>query len=329
MRHYIKYILPLVLLLPSVCLSASYNCANAKPGVEKKICGNDELSDLDDQLGALYRQARASSHDDKRLKSEQQLWLEMRNKCRTTACLSAAYEGRIKELSQSMEIHFDPKVWVNARMRKIKEILADKQLYIPEGVPSNTLFCHKLLEDVKTLAGIKIIAPEVITSSLAVPQVKTRITDRCLKFYNRWGKEYPRKVVLYHVDIDNDPANGKEWMLGDHYVSQVSPFWGDELLVRNEYAVLNVKSCSKYGVASVGGSRRYSTDTNVESLSLDTGIHGVLHYKGKYYIYDVSDEPKVDPFGIQKYNGEVRDSKSVCYFKERRNQISITKFNRE
>ena len=45
---------------------------------------------------------------------------------------------------------------------------------------------------------------------------------------------------IARVDIDNEPANGKEWLLGGHYVTPISPRWGDELLVSNNYKILDV-----------------------------------------------------------------------------------------
>ena len=318
MSRYLPIILGWMLLLPSMGYAASYDCAKAKTEIEKLICKFVDLSHLDDQMGLLYRRARAKTVDSDRLKREQRQWLNERNKCEHVRCIKASYEARMAELRQGTDMPFDPKAWVADRERQIKEVLADKELYIPERVPSSTPFCHKLLEDVKTLAGMKIIAPVVIADGLDSPNVKRLIMDRCPTLYIGEAFEVPRKIVLYNVDIDNEPANGKEWLLGDHYIKRISPRWGEELLVKNRYTLIDMSDCEEsIGTAYVGASQRYGPLTDPVNATLDTGLHGVLRYRGKFYIYDVNDEPKVTPFGIQEYFRAEKDSKSKCYFHER------------
>lgn len=80
---------------------ASFVCAKASTAVEKTICGDAELSSLDEHLGRYYavalEQAGAGAAC---LKSDQRNWVKtIRNPCGADAhCLSAAYLQRLAAL---------------------------------------------------------------------------------------------------------------------------------------------------------------------------------------------------------------------------------------
>ncbi len=80
--------------------AASFDCAKAGTTVEKLICGNSELSKLDDQLAAAYADT-LKSPDPASLKAEQKVWLKVRNRCSDVACIQAAYRQRTGALSQA------------------------------------------------------------------------------------------------------------------------------------------------------------------------------------------------------------------------------------
>ena len=85
----------------SPALGASFDCAKAGTAVEKTICGDAELSSLDEHLGRYYvvalEQAGAGAAC---LKSDQRSWVKtIRNPCGADAqCLSAAYLQRLAAL---------------------------------------------------------------------------------------------------------------------------------------------------------------------------------------------------------------------------------------
>ncbi|MDM8567053.1 lysozyme inhibitor LprI family protein [Candidatus Halobeggiatoa sp. HSG11] len=89
--------------MSSSVFGASFNCNKATTKLEHLICENNELSDLDSQLGTLYSKLRKSlSADEKRkLKKEQILWIKQRNRCGlSNDCLIYSYEDRILELEE-------------------------------------------------------------------------------------------------------------------------------------------------------------------------------------------------------------------------------------
>jgi|GEM_PF-5780066 len=47
-----------ICLLPQMAQTASFDCTKANHPVEHAICGNDDLSQLDDDMTALFRERR-------------------------------------------------------------------------------------------------------------------------------------------------------------------------------------------------------------------------------------------------------------------------------
>ncbi|MBU6954509.1 lysozyme inhibitor LprI family protein [Hahella sp. HN01] len=84
----------------AICAAASFDCAQASSSVETLICEDENLSNLDEQLAAAYKQARESQFG-KEIKFSQTLWLkEARNLCVDADCLRNAYERRIELLGK-------------------------------------------------------------------------------------------------------------------------------------------------------------------------------------------------------------------------------------
>jgi len=94
----------LLLLLAVSCsgstLAASFPCEKAQSRIEKAICADAELSQLDDYLARYYGGARAGLGSGAScLAADQRRWLsEVRNPCADAACLKKAYLERLGEL---------------------------------------------------------------------------------------------------------------------------------------------------------------------------------------------------------------------------------------
>ena len=89
-----------LLTLPPVSLhAASFDCQRASLPAEKKVCADDGLSKLDEQLAAAYKTALAQASDASDLKHLQRQWAQLRNGCGDqTACLKSLYQERLAEL---------------------------------------------------------------------------------------------------------------------------------------------------------------------------------------------------------------------------------------
>jgi len=78
----------------------SFDCSKVTDATARTICSNDELSQLDRQMAALYF-ARAQSPDDTTARDEQRTWLHDRDQCGADViCLRKVYAARIQQLQQ-------------------------------------------------------------------------------------------------------------------------------------------------------------------------------------------------------------------------------------
>ncbi|MDH5669755.1 MAG: hypothetical protein OEY86_17280 [Nitrospira sp.] len=82
--------------------AASFDCTKATSPVEKLICADTELSNLDKNLAITYRAARRAGLSDSQ-RVEQQTWIRQRNSCDSMECVKQLYEARIAELANLAE----------------------------------------------------------------------------------------------------------------------------------------------------------------------------------------------------------------------------------
>ena len=85
--------------------AASFDCARAGQRVERLICGDPTLSELDDLMNTVYRSHERESTEDESIVMDakvlqaQKRWIAVRDACRDAACLEARYEERIDALA--------------------------------------------------------------------------------------------------------------------------------------------------------------------------------------------------------------------------------------
>ncbi len=80
--------------------AASFDCAKATTSMERLICSNDYVSELDAELGQEYKKALIKYTDKKDVLIQQQRnWIKwIRSQCKDSSCLVTLYEARIGEL---------------------------------------------------------------------------------------------------------------------------------------------------------------------------------------------------------------------------------------
>lgn len=77
--------------------AASFDCTKAQSPVEKMVCADPTLSQLDEELATTFRRAVAN---DPQIRRQQQAWLrDTREKCGTVECLTTAYRTQIQTLA--------------------------------------------------------------------------------------------------------------------------------------------------------------------------------------------------------------------------------------
>ena len=96
-----KLLLFLILTQAALAYAASFDCNKASSKSEKLICSDQQLSQLDSELGKLYAQAKASATDANAFKSENiKRWKEREANCSDKQCLLNWYAARKIELSK-------------------------------------------------------------------------------------------------------------------------------------------------------------------------------------------------------------------------------------
>jgi uncharacterized protein len=108
------FLVPVIAIMSAPVKAASFDCTKASQAIENIICDNGELSSLDEQMAAIYKQALEGSGDLRSsLVAVQQRWLRDRIRaCRlaqglpqgleleaATECIRAGYKSRVAELS--------------------------------------------------------------------------------------------------------------------------------------------------------------------------------------------------------------------------------------
>jgi uncharacterized protein len=79
--------------------AASFPCDKATTAVEKSICADPLVSELDEHLGRYYSAARAALGTGKScLAQDQKSWLKTRNACKDAKCLKRVYLARLATL---------------------------------------------------------------------------------------------------------------------------------------------------------------------------------------------------------------------------------------
>jgi uncharacterized protein len=98
----------LCLVLSGSVKAASFDCAKAKTKIEKAICSDKELNDLDSTLNLLYVELKKTLPKDifGYIAYEQHYWLKQRNeKCKKdTSLLIALYKQRVMDLKLKLSL---------------------------------------------------------------------------------------------------------------------------------------------------------------------------------------------------------------------------------
>lgn len=89
----------LALCVASTAQGASFDCAKATTKVERMICGDAELSKLDEELTATYKTALQDEKQAETVRQAQKNWLKERNGCSDADCVKRAYETRLTALA--------------------------------------------------------------------------------------------------------------------------------------------------------------------------------------------------------------------------------------
>lgn len=79
----------------------SFDCSKADSAVERSICGDPKLSELDVAMVSAYNSLLSKAADKPGVRTAQATWRDMvRNECSAVQCLVEVYERRIEKLNR-------------------------------------------------------------------------------------------------------------------------------------------------------------------------------------------------------------------------------------
>jgi uncharacterized protein YecT (DUF1311 family) len=98
-----RFLLATILIVVAAnAQAASFDCAKARTDIEHMICGDTELSSLDETLGRTYSRALKRLEDPDALRAAQRAWLrDVRNTCGEATCLRTAYRERLEVIAHT------------------------------------------------------------------------------------------------------------------------------------------------------------------------------------------------------------------------------------
>jgi uncharacterized protein len=113
-----------IVVLCSYFTWRSFDCSKATTNIERMVCSDIELSELDSRLADAYQRNLTGSDSAEQLRMEQRLWLrDVRNRCPSIDCLRRAYQHRLEALAN--ECDFFQKYRSNPNAEEIKKRIAE------------------------------------------------------------------------------------------------------------------------------------------------------------------------------------------------------------
>jgi ankyrin repeat protein/uncharacterized protein YecT (DUF1311 family) len=129
--------------------AASFDCQKARMKIEKMICGDAELSKLDEQLNSAYTAAVQDKTQAASVRQTQKQWLKARDTCPDLACLKQAYADRLQALSANGDSDEEPEncyacpsqieAYMNQRRAEIRASLSKADAGLFDAIDKNDI----------------------------------------------------------------------------------------------------------------------------------------------------------------------------------------------
>ena len=147
-------------LFLSPAYAASFDCQKAASSIEKLICGNPKLSQLDSDLSDSYRKARGVNPS---IVEEQRSWIRGNMACTDADCLEKRYVARISQLNSmsaaAPTVAVTPPPSSNQGVPLERLFATGGYWVFPERAPNNESSCQALLQSSPQLISYQSIRP--------------------------------------------------------------------------------------------------------------------------------------------------------------------------
>lgn len=88
----------------------SFDCSKASTRVERLICDNPRLGELDSDLAEAYQTALRDlpwASANRRIRAEQKAWIARRDRCNNAGCVKRMYQMRLGQLHSEVDVEVD------------------------------------------------------------------------------------------------------------------------------------------------------------------------------------------------------------------------------
>lgn len=250
----------------STTSATSFDCTKAATHVEKIICSNSEISELDNEVNVDYHKALDETNNELRtgLIKQQKHWLKFtRNRCIDELCLKHAYWSKLAELKtfffvNNLNIHgpsYKKSPYQNEaeKLAPIKQILASTKMYPGSNQPA---FCQQIFDDLKQMKNISFVEAKVKTNSYE---------DEALDPWKQNCKSEQSLNLGYECDPKVDPGPNAELDGSCYVIYGEQPFKVFEipapekntqryiLYMGSAFGPMNIKFRGEYSGGDVAG----------------------------------------------------------------------------
>lgn len=175
--------------------AASFDCGQARTWVEKTICASSRLSELDDELGVLYRHnldrtAEVGGSKDE-VRRMQRDWLrDARNACAGEACIEMSYMHRVRVLREA-----------NAQYEDAKPKTEQEDRYVPPGSETSSAdVVDRNASATRATPGTPVVSigspPATASVPAAVPSAETSSLPEASLGKANGNSESPHNLLL-------------------------------------------------------------------------------------------------------------------------------------
>ena len=227
----------LSLCFPVLGYAASFDCRKSSTYIEKLICNDHFLSELNDQMNSVYKKALDKALIKEDFKYQQKLWLrEHRDTCRDVDCLKYEYKNRIEWLNETIAIEI-PKNTVNGEYIWIRNAL--NSLADPLSKPDDKNICQDFL---KNLNSFRAPTPNICETKLNLDI--SGFTPISWKPINAAGNEN-LIIEVARARLKYNPGAEKE-LLDKNYIDKILSIYKEELYL--DYTVLKSSDGTAYSL---------------------------------------------------------------------------------
>jgi hypothetical protein len=131
------------------------------------------------------------------------------------------------------------------------------------------------------------------------------VTDKEMEEAGGIAYRATKNVKLYKIDINNNKKNGDEFVLyAEGYQNNVSKQY-----TYGRYSIVNLDKCTIDGEFLTNDPYDY-----YKKKSLDN-YNGIILYKGKYFLFDMSQSGNYRELQIGIYEDKIKNIKTICGFR--------------